>query len=65
MEGRAAPGRLFSAPLRKAGHAAALPREPSGGRKRQGSTTELQIKIHGETPVCVILWNIGKIALFT
>lgn len=42
--GGAAPGRLFSAPLRKkkkAGRSAALPREPSGGRKRQGSTADL------------------------
>ncbi|CAB1432394.1 unnamed protein product [Pleuronectes platessa] len=37
MEWRVAPGRLFSAPPRKAGHSAALPREPSSGRERQGS----------------------------
>ncbi len=54
MERRAAPGRLFSAPLRKAGRSAALPREPSGGRKRQDSATDLYIKIYGEAPVSFI-----------
>lgn len=39
--GGAAPGRLFSAARWKAGRSASLPREPSGGRKRQGSKKNL------------------------
>lgn len=49
MEWRAAPGRLLSAPLWKAGRSAALPREPSGGRKRQGSNCSWMFQIWRNT----------------